>query len=117
MSTDLLSVVTYLSFLFIEKDYYVARSILSSTRNKLDGIAIGWHPIVKKLMRGVFNKNPPRLRYGETWNLNILEFLKLTGDNEVLDLMALSQKLTMLLALSLLLRVAVLVSIDLKSMA
>lgn len=121
MSADLVNVVSFLTGLYSEGKAFrtinIARSMLSSTLNKLDGVTIGSHPTVKMLMRGIFNKNPPRPRYSETWNLDIvLEFFKSAGDNEDLDLMALSQKLAMLLALSLLLRVAELISIDLKAM-
>ena len=79
MSNDLVEIVTYLSFLYSEGKAYrtinVARAMLSSTLDKLDGVSVGSHHVVKNLMRGIFNKNPPKPRYTSTWNVNVvLEF-------------------------------------------
>ena len=72
--------------------------------------------MLENLMLGIFNKNSPKPRYTSTWNVNVvLEFFELAADNNELDLLELSQKLAMLLASSLLLRVADLAAFDFKS--
>lgn len=34
--------------------------------------SVGSHPLVTKLMRGIFNTNPPRTRYSHTWDLSVV---------------------------------------------
>ena len=63
MSPSLAEVLDFLSSLVSEGKSYrtinVYRSMLSSTLGKLDGFDLGKHPLVLRLMRGVYNKIPP----------------------------------------------------------
>jgi len=77
------------------------RAALSAYHPKVEGYAVGQHPWIIKLLRGAFNKRPPRPRYTTTWDVNIvLEYIKKLGDNEKVSLKDLSLKLTMLMAVT-----------------
>ena len=61
---------------------------------------MGKHPLIVRLLKGVFNKNPPKPRYNHTWNVStVLNYLSSLPDNENLSLLDLSQKLLALTAL------------------
>ena len=76
------------------------RSALSSTLLPVEGILVGQHPLVIRLLKGVFNLRPPMPRYTHTWDVSkVLTLLKEMGPNENLNLKRLTQKLVMLLAL------------------
>ncbi|MEW8548281.1 MAG: tyrosine-type recombinase/integrase, partial [Candidatus Thiodiazotropha sp.] len=77
-----------------------ARSAISSFVNICSGgkIDIGNSVLVKKFMKGVFNKRPALPKYSSTWNPDIvLSYLTLLGSN--ITLLQLSQKVCMLLLL------------------
>lgn len=81
--------------------------MLSTTLATVDGIQIGKHPLVTKLMDGIFNLNPQKPKYQSTWNVEIvLGYLKTIPDNENLNLSQISHNLVILLALTTLLRVS-----------
>jgi len=75
-----------------------ARSALSSVISLSDGTIFGKHPLVKRLLKGVFEKKPALPRYSSIWDVNIVfDYLKqLPEDIQLKDL---TLKLTMLLAL------------------
>ena len=76
------------------------RSALLSTLLPVEGIPVGQHPLVIRLLKGVFNLRPPMPRYTHTWDVSkVLTLLKEMGPNENLNLKRLTQKLVMLLAL------------------
>ena len=53
------------------------RSAVSSTHNPLDGIPIGQHPLVKQLLKGVYNFRHPQPCYTHTWEVSrVLEHIK-----------------------------------------
>ncbi len=62
MSPDLADVLEFLSFLATNGKAYrtvnVYRSMLSSTLGKLDGVKIGMHPLVVRLLKGIDNHVP-----------------------------------------------------------
>lgn len=73
------------------------RSALSLFLPKVEGYKVGDHPLMVRFMRGIHNKRPPQPRYKTTWDSNlVVEFLK-TYSHDALK--ALTQKVTMLLAL------------------
>ena len=77
------------------------RSAISSVHEKVDGFSIGQHPLVTKLLKGVFHDRPPLPRYTATWKVDVvLGYLKSLGGNESLSLKHLTWKTTMLLALT-----------------
>ena len=92
-----------------------ARSALSGFIT-IDNLPAGQHPLVKRLLKGVFNIRPALPKYCNTWNVNIvLEYLgKL--DNDTLNLQTMTLKLTMLLALVSGQRCQSLASLDLNDM-
>ena len=73
------------------------------------------HPLITRLIKGVFHSRPPLPRYTHTWDVQtVLDFLRSLGDNKELSLKHLSWKVTMLLALSRPPRSANLASLDLS---
>lgn len=78
------------------------RSALSSTLPPLEGFAIGQHPLVVKLLQGMFNSRPPQPRYTSIWQVrDVLDHIKgHLHDNGSLPLRDLTRKLVTLLALA-----------------
>lgn len=75
------SVINYLAQLQDEGASYskvnVMRSAISAVATMPNGSSLGEHPLVKRLLRGVYNKAPPVPRYSVVWDVNtVLEFLK-----------------------------------------
>ena len=63
------------------------RSAISSVHEKVDGVSVGQHPTVTRLLKGVFHDRPPFPRYSSTWNVQlVLDFLGALGKNEDLTL-------------------------------
>ena len=76
---------------------------------------MGQHPLVTRLLKGIFHDRPPLPRYSGTWNVqNVLNYLEGLGENKSLPLKLLSWKLTMLLALTRPSRLADLSNLDLS---
>ena len=120
LRSDITSVSAYLAHLHASSKSYstinLHRSILSTTLPSIDGSPIGQHPLIIKLLKGCYNRNPPRPRYDSTWNpIRVLQFMSTLGSNEFLPLPTLSGKLVTLLALATLLRVSELVSVTFAS--
>ena len=79
----------------------LARSALSSLGIKIDQVIIGSHPIISRLMKGIFNKRPTRARYTSTWDADeVLQYLRSLPKVKELSLKQLTLKLTMLIALT-----------------
>ena len=77
------------------------RSAISSVHEKIDGYNIGQHPLVTRLIKGVFHVRPPLPRYTQTWSVQlVLDYLRSLGENKTLSLKHLSWKVAMLLALT-----------------
>ena len=74
-------------------------SAISSVHDKVDGVEVGKHPIVARLLKGAFYLRSPLPWYSSTWDVNIvLQYLKGLGPTTTLSLKALTHKLVMLLA-------------------
>ena len=59
--------------------------MLSVTLPQVDGQDVGKHPTVVKLMKGIFNSNPPK--HAGTWDVDlVLIFFKTAPPNENLSL-------------------------------
>ena len=68
---------------------------------RVDGYSAGQHPLVLKLMKGVFNEQPPLPHYLCTWNVQtVISHISSWGLNGFLSLRQLSWKTAMLLALT-----------------
>lgn len=77
------------------------RSMLSSTLPKIEGSDLGKHELVCKLLKAIFNRNPPKAKYDCFWDVaSTLELLKEWGPNEELNLKQLTLKTCLLLALA-----------------
>ena len=66
-------VLSFLATQFNEERAYRTvsgyRSALSSTLPPVDGVAVGAHPLVARLMKGAYNLRPPKPRYTSTWDV------------------------------------------------
>ena len=80
----------------------VYRSALSAFHPDIEGRKVGQHPtMIVRVMLGMFHDRPPRPRYTETWDVDVvLRYLKGTGSPGDLSDRDLTLKLTMLLALT-----------------
>ena len=103
-SCDVRYFVNFLAELFSSglqhRSINTIRSAVSMTHDQIGGTPIGQHPLVTRLMKGVYNSRPPRPRYETTWDVDVvIDHLISMGDNKDLSLKSLSQKLAVLLAL------------------
>ena len=70
------------------------------THDQVEGVPIGQHPLVTRLLKGVYNLRPPQPRYSDTWNVDmVIRHLQSLGNNSILTLKVLGQKLALLMAL------------------
>lgn len=77
------------------------RSALSATLPNMDNYSVGAHPLVKRLMKGIFERQPVLPRYTEIWDIEqVLQFLRGMPDYEHIGLKELTLKTVMLLALA-----------------
>lgn len=76
------------------------RSAISMTHLPIDGIAVGNNYLIKRLMKGIFNKRPPVPRYVVTWPVEkVLRYLKIMPDYDRISLKLLTMKTAILVAL------------------
>ena len=92
----------FLAYLYKEGYQYSSvnayRPAIFSVHEK---IAVGQHPLICRLIEGVFQARPPLSHYTHTWDVQkVLNFLTSLEENQTLSLKHLSWKVTMLLALS-----------------
>ena len=58
-------------------------SAISSAHDKIDGVPVGQHPLVTRLLAGAFNSRPPQPRYTSTWNVDtVISYLDNLGSNK-----------------------------------
>ena len=94
-----------------------ARCALSTILPKFECSSFGSHPYVCWLLKGVYERNPPKPKYTEFWNVNkVLEMFKLWGPNRSLDLKKLTFKLVMLLLLVTSQRGQTIINLDVQDM-
>lgn len=96
--------MNYLASLYEEglqhRTINTARSAISMTHIQVEGQQVGKHPMVTRLMRGIYNRRPPTPRYSNTWDVQrVTSYLRSLGHNDQLDQKQLTLKLTMLMAL------------------
>ena len=78
-----------------------ARGALSSLGIVVDGYRAGNHPLVNRLLRGIFNLRPPLPRFTETWDVQpVIQHLRNMDPLHSLSLKNLTFKLVMLMALT-----------------
>ena len=98
------SILRFLTSLFESKYSYtyinIARSSLSTLLPHIDGLPVGQHPLVIRLIKGVGRLRPPKPRYDSVWDVSkVLELFNNWPSNDKLSLCDLSLKLVALLAL------------------
>ena len=78
----------------------VYRSTLSQTLAPIDGVPVGEHPLVSRLMRGVHNTRPPERRIAPAWSVDkVLDTVRQWSPVTALSLKTLTLKTVLLLAL------------------
>ena len=75
-SCSLNIILDYLVDLFCKRLEYRTsnshRSAISMTHLPVDGICVGTHSFISRLMKGIFNLCPPCPRYVQTWDVSVL---------------------------------------------
>ena len=93
------------------------RSAISSVHEKVEGVVIGQHPIITRLLKGIYNVRPPLPRYNGTWNVQTaLNYLESLGETKNLTLKLLTMKTVFLLAITRPSRSADLSQLDIERM-
>ena len=93
-----------------------AKSAVSSVVNIVNNIDIGNNHLIKKFMKGIFNRKPCLPRLSSTWAVSdVLKYLKTLSPVEDLSLKLLSYKLVVLLALTTGQRIQTIHSVDLRN--
>ena len=46
------------------------RSAISSVHEKVNGYAVGQHPLESRLIKGAFHERPPQPQYSVTWDVS-----------------------------------------------
>ena len=82
-------VANFLAGLFKEGYPYQSlnsyRSAISVLHSKVDGYSIGQHPLITRMLKGVFNERLPVAKYSAFWDVGmILKYLKGLGKNDTL---------------------------------
>ena len=69
---------------------------------RVDGVVVGQHSIVSRLLKGAYHSRPPQPRYSSTWNVQtVLELFRAHSPSSAEEpLKALTLRLAMLLTLS-----------------
>ena len=77
-----------------------ARSALSSYILPENGVVCGQNPYICRLLKGIFNRKPPKARYTYTWDpVNVLDHFKAESGSDI-TLKTLTLKLIILMALA-----------------
>ena len=105
VSGPIADVANFLAYLFKEgyKSRFLNsfRSAISSVHDPVDGIEVGKHPTISRLLKGAYHSRPPLPRYTSTWNVQVVvQYLDGLGPSDFLSLKQLTFKLVMLLALT-----------------
>ena len=77
------------------------RSAISSCHDLVDGLPAGQHPMILRLLKGMFYLKPPRPKYAVTWDVGkVISFLRDLPQVRLLSLKQLTLKLCMLISLT-----------------
>lgn len=96
----------------------VYRSAISHYHEPVVGRPVGEYPEISRLMKGFFNRNPPRPKYTITWEVEpVLVFLRDMAPWSELSLKLMTIKLVLILALVSAGRVSSLVHIDISKLS
>ena len=105
LSVPLTIIADFLTLMYMEGKSYstinIARSALSALGLKQDGVSVGSHPTIVKILKGMFNLRPTRARPENTWDVNkVIIYLRDLPTLKDIGIKDLTMKLTMLLALT-----------------
>ena len=76
-------------------------SAISSVHDTVDGVEVGKHPCISRLLKGAYHSRPPLPRYTATWDVQVvLRYFEGLDPTSALPLKLLTFKLVMLLALT-----------------
>ena len=105
LSGPIEDIVNFLVGLFADGYQYQSlnayRSAISSAHENIDGVSVGSHPAVARLLKGAFHSRHPQPRYGSFWDVGIIiQHIRKLGPNKDLSLKQLTMKTVMLLALT-----------------
>ena len=88
---------------------------MSATLPPVEGHPVGQHPLVCRLLQGMFNQRPPAPHYKTVWCVDtVVQYIGSTFASADLSLKNLSMKLVMLMALSNASRASDLASLDIR---
>ena len=91
------------------------RSAISSVHEKVDNEEVGKHPLISRVLKGVFNECPPTPKYSDVWDVGqVLDMFQSQGASENLTLQELTIKTVMLFVLTRPCRGADLAALDLR---
>ena len=77
------------------------RSAISSVHDRVDGVNVGQHPTIIRLVKGIFNARPPIPRYSDTWDVQtVLNYIESCGKPDKLPLKALTFRTVFLMAIT-----------------
>ena len=77
------------------------RSAISSVHDTVDGVEVGKHPVISRLLKGAYHARPQLPRYTCTWDVQVvLRYFESLGPSTSLSLKLLTFKLVMLMALT-----------------
>ena len=66
-------------------------SAISSVHDRVDGMEVGKHPMVTRLLKGAFHARHPLPHYTSTWDVRtVLEYIEGLGSSSSLSLKQLS---------------------------
>ena len=119
LSAPVSTLVNFLTHQFEEglqhRSINAIRSAVSVTHDQVDGTPIGQHPVVSRLMRGIYNSRPPTPKYVTTWKVSSMtSCIRSWGQNSSLSMKQLTLKLAMLMALTGACRSSELAALDLS---
>ena len=105
VTSDVSELANFLAHLFQQGYQYRSlnayRSAIASVHDKVDGVSVGQHPLIPRMLKGAFHERPPHPRYTDTWDVEkVTSYIEGMGSNEDLSLQDLSMKLAMLLGLT-----------------
>ena len=91
INTSVEKIIEFLSVQFNQGKQYSTlnsyRSSISVTHMPVDGVQLGKHPLISRLMKGVFHLRPPQPRYAGRWDVSkVLQFLEEKGNTESLSM-------------------------------
>jgi len=114
------NIAEYLKDLYLEGLEYgtigVHRSAISAFHSPIEGVSVGKHELISKIMTGIYHKRPPKPKNVFIWDVDqVLQFLS-TLDDKTSD-RNLTFKLTMLLALTAASRASEITNLDIRFLA